>query len=177
VPGPGTGILFALVDTAGPGRLVTQDLGVITPEAEDLRDPYGRPGMKVLQFAFDGDPANPHLPPHHEEWSVVYTGTHDNDTTLGWWRSLADDTRDLVRAVLADPQEPMPWALVRLAHASRARLAVVPAQDLLGLGGEARMNMPGVTDGNWTWRAPDGAFDDALAARLRGLVEASGRAA
>ena len=131
--------------------------------------------MKVLQFGFDGDPANAHLPAQHEEWSVVYTGTHDNDTTLGWWRSLDDGTRDLVRRVLVDPDEPMPWALVRLAHASPARLAVVPAQDLLGLGSEARMNTPGVTDGNWTWRAADGVFDDNLAARLREVVTATGR--
>jgi len=173
--GPGLDLLRPLVDAAGPGSLVAEDLGVITPDVDRLRRDVGLPGMKVLQFAFDGDPANPHLPPHHEEWSVVYTGTHDNDTTLGWWQSLSDGTRDLVRPLLADPREPMPWALVRLAYASRARLAVVPAQDLLGLGTEARMNTPGVTDGNWTWRAADGAFDHALAERLREVVEASDR--
>src|SRR5215470_2100959 len=106
--------------------------------------------MKVLQFAFDGDPGNPHLPAHHGEHSVVYTGTHDNDTTLGWWRSLDGGTRDLVRAQLDDADGPMPWALVRLALSSTARLAVVPAQDLLGLGSSARMNTPGIPDGNWT---------------------------
>jgi 4-alpha-glucanotransferase len=174
--GPGIDLLRPLVDAAGPGSLVAEDLGVITPDVERLRREVGLPGMKVLQFAFDGDPANPHLPQHHEEWSVVYTGTHDNDTTLGWWRSLADDTRALVRGLLPDPREPMPWALVRLAQASPARLAVVPAQDLLGLGSEARMNTPGITDGNWTWRAPDDAFDAALAARLREVVETAGRA-
>jgi 4-alpha-glucanotransferase len=131
--------------------------------------------MRVLQFAFDGDPRNPHLPAHHEEWSVVYTGTHDNDTTLGWWRTLPDDIRDLVRSVLPDPDEDLPWALVRLVHSSRARLAVVPAQDLLGLGSDARMNTPGVPDGNWSWQAAEGAFTDALAARLRETVRASGR--
>jgi 4-alpha-glucanotransferase len=129
----------------------------------------------VLQFAFDGDPGNPHLPAHHAEHSVVYTGTHDNDTTLGWWRSLRDDTRDLVRSVLLDPDEEMPWALVRLAHSSRAQLAVVPAQDLLGLGSDARMNTPGVPQGNWTWRAENGAFDRALAERLRESVGAGDR--
>ncbi len=174
-PGPGLDLLRPLLDAAGPGALVAEDLGVITPEVERLRREVGLPGMRVLQFAFDGDPGNPHLPAHHEEWSVVYTGTHDNDTTLGWWRSLRDDTRDLVRSVLLDPEEEMPWGLVRLALSSRARLAVVLAQDLLGLGSEARMNTPGVPDGNWTWRAADGAFTEAMAARLRETVEESDR--
>jgi 4-alpha-glucanotransferase len=126
--------------------------------------------MKVLQFAFDGSSDNPHLPAQHEEQSVVYTGTHDNDTTLGWWDSLDAAARDSVRAHLLDPDEPMPWALVRLALSSRARLAVVPAQDLLALGSETRMNTPGTATGNWTWRAPLGAFDEKLAGRLRMLV-------
>jgi 4-alpha-glucanotransferase len=174
-PGPGMGLLRPLVDAAGPGSLVAEDLGVITPAVEELRRAAGLPGMRVLQFAFDGDPANPHLPSHHEEHSVVYTGTHDNDTTLGWWRSLPDETRGLVRSVLTDPQEGMPWAMVRLAQSSRARLAVVPAQDLLGLGSEARMNTPGLPDGNWSWRARDGAFDSDLASRVREIVQDAGR--
>ncbi|HEX3930487.1 MAG TPA: 4-alpha-glucanotransferase [Nocardioides sp.] len=166
-PGPGLALLTAVVDAAGRGTLVAEDLGVITPAVEQLRRAAGLPGMKVLQFAFDGDPANPHLPAHHEEQSVVYTGTHDNDTTLGWWRSLPDDTRALVRGHLLEPREGMPWSLVRLAQASRARLVVVPGQDVLALGSEARMNTPGTTGGNWTWRARESAFDAALAARLR----------
>jgi 4-alpha-glucanotransferase len=175
VPGPGDGILAALVDAAGPGTLVAEDLGVITPEVEALRDRFGLPGMKVLQFAFDGNPDNPYLPGHHGEHSVVYTGTHDNDTTVGWWTSLDDHTRDRVRSCLADPGEEMPWAFVRLALESTARLAVVPAQDLLGLGNEARMNTPGTPRGNWTWQADAGVFDDDLATHVRRLVEAAGR--
>lgn len=175
VPGPGAAILSALVDTAGPGTLVAEDLGVITPEVEELRIRFALPGMKVLQFAFDGDPDNPYLPRHHEEQSVVYTGTHDNDTTLGWWQGLDEQTRDRVRACLADPEEPMPWAFIRLALESTARLSVVPAQDLLGLASESRMNTPGTATGNWCWQAPAGAFDDELAARLRELVAAAGR--
>ena len=174
-PGPGVELVRRLVDTAGPGSLVAEDLGVITPAVERLRDDAGLPGMKVLQFAFDGDPDNPHLPSRHEQHAVVYTGTHDNDTTVGWWRALTDDSRALVRAELADPSEPMPWALIRLALSSPARLAVVPAQDLLALGSEARMNTPGVTEGNWSWRATSGAFSPALAARLRELVESMDR--
>jgi 4-alpha-glucanotransferase len=179
VPGPRDAVLSALVDAAGPGTLVAEDLGLITPEVDALRRRFGLPGMKILQFAFDGSPDNPYLPQHHGEESVVYTGTHDNDTTLGWWHSLDEGTRDQVRRLLAeqglDPDEPMPWALVRLALSSTAALAVVPAQDLLSLGAESRMNTPGTDTGNWAWRAPAGAFDDALAARVRGLLEVTHR--
>jgi len=174
-PGPGLPLVERLVDTAGPGSLVAEDLGVITPAVEQLRRDAGLPGMKVLQFAFDGDPHNVHLPAHHEEGSVVYTGTHDNDTTSGWWETLDAATRARVRDALLDHDEEMPWALVRLAMSSRACLAVVPAQDLLGLGSEARMNTPGGAEGNWAWRAPGGSFSPALAARVRSLVETTQR--
>ena len=177
VRAPGTEVLTALVDTAGPGTLVAEDLGVITPEVEELRDRFGLPGMKVLQFAFDGNPDNPYLPHRHGERSVVYTGTHDNDTTVGWWSQLDDHTRDRVRSSLLDPDEAMPWALVRLGLASTARLTVVPAQDLLGLGSEGRMNTPGTALGNWGWQAPAGAFDGELAARVRALVAEADRLA
>jgi 4-alpha-glucanotransferase len=175
VAGPGDEVLTALVETAGPGALVAEDLGQITPEVEALRLRFGLPGMKILQFAFDGSPDNPYLPENHGEQSVVYTGTHDNDTTAGWWRQLDDKTRALVRPHLVDPDDPMPWALVRLALESTARLAVVPAQDLLGLGSESRMNVPGTDQGNWTWQAEEGSFDADLASRLRSLVTATSR--
>lgn len=176
VTGPGRAVLEALVETAGPGTLVAEDLGVITPEVDSLRLAFGLPGMKVLQFAFDGDAQNPYLPPLHGEQSVVYTGTHDNDTTLGWWESVDEATRERTRAHLLDPAEPMPWALIRLAMDSTSRLAVVPAQDLLGLGAGSRMNTPGVRDGNWGWRAPEGSFTADLATRLRELTDSTGRA-
>ena len=175
VPGPGRDLLAALVETAGAGTLVAEDLGVITPAVDALRVEAGLPGMKVLQFAFDGSPDNPYLPAHHEEWSVVYTGTHDNDTTVGWWSSLPEEVSASVRALLPDPDEPMPWALVRLALSSTARLVVVPAQDLLGLDGRSRMNTPGTDSGNWAWRAEPGAFDAGLASGLRELVTRYGR--
>ena len=177
VPTPGREVLSALVETAGPGTLVAEDLGVITPEVEELRTEFGLPGMKVLQFAFDGQEDNPYLPERHGEQSVVYTGTHDNDTTLGWWAGLDEPTRKRVLDVVPNAAEPMPWALVRLALASTARLAVVPAQDLLELGSEARMNTPGTGAGNWKWRAAPGSFDARLAARVRGLVQYSTRMA
>jgi 4-alpha-glucanotransferase len=170
VPGPGREVLAALVETAGPGSLVAEDLGVITPAVEKLRLDFGLPGMKVLQFAFDGGSENSYLPEHHGELSVVYTGTHDNDTTLGWWSGLDARTRRRVRSVMSVADEPMPWALVRLAMDSTARLAVVPAQDLLSLGSGSRMNTPGSDSGNWAWQAEDGSFDAALAKRVRRLV-------
>jgi 4-alpha-glucanotransferase len=172
---PGREVLTALVETSGPGTLVAEDLGIITPEVEALRDEFGLPGMKVLQFAFDGDEENAYLPEQHGTRSVVYTGTHDNDTTVGWWSELDAESRAQVREHLLDPSEPMPWALVRLAMASTSRLAVVPAQDLLGLGSDSRMNTPGLAEGNWSWRARPGSFDDALAARLKEVVTAYGR--
>jgi 4-alpha-glucanotransferase len=175
VQSPGREVLRALVETAGPGTLVAEDLGVITPEVESLRTEFGLPGMKVLQFAFDGSPENPYLPEHHEELSVVYTGTHDNDTTVGWWASLEEPTREQVRRLLPDPDEPMPWGLVHLALASTARLAVVPAQDLLALGTTARMNTPGTDTGNWGWRADAGVFDAALGDRMAELVARTDR--
>ncbi len=175
VKGPGREVLAALVETAGPGTLVAEDLGVITPEVDALRSDFGLPGMKVLQFAFDGDAENPYLPERHAEQSVVYTGTHDNDTTLGWWAEIDEATRERVRAHLTVADEAMPWALIRLALSSTSRLAVVPAQDLLGLDGRSRMNTPGTDEGNWGWRAPAG-FDEELAARLRSLVIEHGRA-
>lgn len=175
VPGPGRAVLEALVETAGPGTLVAEDLGVITPEVDALRHEFGLPGMKILQFAFDGGQANPYLPHNHGEQSVVYTGTHDNDTTMGWWSGLGEETRDQVRSVLIDPDESMPWALVRLAFASTGRLAVVPAQDLLELDAASRMNTPGTDVGNWLWQAQPGAFDAVLAAQVAALVAESGR--
>jgi 4-alpha-glucanotransferase len=169
VEGPAREVLAALVEAAGPGTLVAEDLGVITPEVDALRTEFGLPGMKVMQFAFDGSSENPYLPERHGEQSVVYTGTHDNDTTTGWWTESDQRTRDLVLATVPVREE-MPWALIRLALSSTARLAVVPAQDLLGLDSGSRMNTPGTDEGNWDWQAEPGVFDGRLAARFRELV-------
>ncbi len=150
-PGPGRAAIDALAPVLGKTRLVAEDLGVITDDVVALRHALGLPGMRVLQFAFDGNPGNPHLPWHHGPDSVCYTGTHDNDTTLGWWRALAPDARAEVARTLGDSNPDMPHALVEAAWSSPAPLAVVPMQDLLGLGTEARMNRPGIADGNWVW--------------------------
>jgi 4-alpha-glucanotransferase len=169
--GPGHELFDAARAELGELPVVAEDLGVITPAVERLRDELGLPGMHVLQFAFAGGPRNPHRPENHREHAVVYTGTHDNDTALGWWSSLSAELR---RATGLDPGEPH-WSLIELALGSRARLAIVPMQDVLGLGSEARMNTPGRVGGNWRWRLGPGALTDELATRLREVTERSGR--
>jgi 4-alpha-glucanotransferase len=172
---PGEVLLPLLVAAAGAGTLVAENLGIITPAVECMRRAHALPGMRVLQFAFGGDPLNPHLPHHHEPCEVVYTGTHDNDTTLGWFESLDAVTRMRVLDYLGPTAEAMPWPLIRAALASVARLAVVPMQDLLGLGSEGRMNLPGRAEGNWGWQFNWNAPNPELAERVRVLVGACGR--
>ncbi|MCB1857137.1 MAG: 4-alpha-glucanotransferase [Gammaproteobacteria bacterium] len=155
--------------------LVAEDLGIITPEVDAMRLAHGLPGMKILQFAFSGGPDNPYLPFRHEANSVVYTGTHDNDTTLGWYLSLDDDSRQYVDEYLGRSREAMPWPLIRMALASRSKLAVIPMQDILGLDGSHRMNLPGSTEGNWSWRFDWSQVDEELPHRLRRRVEMYGR--
>ncbi|HZT54067.1 MAG TPA: 4-alpha-glucanotransferase [Gaiellaceae bacterium] len=172
-PGPGARLFRAVERDLGGLPLIAEDLGRITPAVYRLRDELGLPGMAVLLWAFGGSRSNPHRPENHREHTVVYTSTHDTDTAVGWFRSLP--LRQRARTGL-DPDEPH-WGLVELAYASPARLAVVPAQDLLGLGSEARMNRPGVARGNWRWRLERGTLTGALAERLRALAERHGRAA
>jgi 4-alpha-glucanotransferase len=141
-------------------------------------DGLGLPGMRVLQFAFPGGADNTHRPEHHPERSVVYVGTHDNDTAAGWWASAGEDAhRDALACAAAHGihDERPERMLMRLALASRSRLCVLTAQDLLGLGAEARLNTPGVAEGNWTWRLPGGALTPELAAWLRDRTEEAGR--
>jgi 4-alpha-glucanotransferase len=175
LPTPGGELLRAVEAQLGELPLVAEDLGVITPAVRALRDEFGLPGMLVLQFAFDGSPQNPYLPANHVPNAVVYTGTHDNDTTMGWYASLDAGTRARVDACLAATPGDMPWALVRAAYASPAVLAVVPMQDLLELGTAARMNRPGTPSGNWAWRFDWDALDPALADRCRRLAVMAGR--
>jgi 4-alpha-glucanotransferase len=154
---------------------VAEDLGDITEAVEALRREFGLPGMRVLQFAFDGSPGNPHLPHKIQRDAVVYTGTHDNDTTLGWYRTLDHAARQRVDFLLRSDLVPMPEALLRAALATPASLAVIPVQDLLGLGTEARFNTPGTTAGNWHWKLWHGALGDELAGWCRSLNRTYGR--
>ncbi len=175
VQAPGDPLFAALKQRFDPLPLVAEDLGIITPEVDALRERYGFPGMKILQFAFDGGPHNPYLPHMHQPLSVVYTGTHDNDTTLGWYNSLTDEARNYMHEYLGDTSEPMPWLLMRTALASVAVLSIVPMQDVLGLDGAHRMNTPGTTQGNWRWRFQWQQLNHEAAPRMRRLVQLYGR--
>jgi len=177
-PGPGARVVEAARRALGPLSLVAEDLGIITPQVHELMEHLGLPGMRVLQFAFPGGPDNWHRPENHPERSVVYVGTHDNDTAVGWWESVSDEARgdawhSSEAAGIHD--EPPHRMLMRLALASRAGLAIVTAQDLLGLGAQARLNTPGTIHGNWTWRLERGALTPDLALWLREETERTGR--
>jgi 4-alpha-glucanotransferase len=165
--GPRAAVFRAAEAELGTLPVIAEDLGVITPDVVELRRELGFPGMVVLQFAFDHHPDNPHKPQNHEQLSVVYTGTHDTDTTRGWWESLPEEERARIPLPAAEPH----WGLAELAYASPARLAILPAQDVLGLGSEARMNRPGEEYGNWTWRLEPGELTREHALRLRALAQ------
>jgi 4-alpha-glucanotransferase len=178
--GPGADFFDKVQQALGGLPLLAEDLGVITPAVTALRDQFQLPGMRVLQFAFNGDSNNLHLPHHHVHNGVVYTGTHDNDTTRGWYDTLPEhERRHLWNYLQRSPGEPheATWALIRLAWSSVSALAIVPLQDLLGLGSAARMNTPGRADGQWRWRCPEDALNDAAWQQLRELTRTSGRLA
>jgi 4-alpha-glucanotransferase len=177
--GPGRAVFDAVVAELGDVALVAEDLGVITPAVVRLRESLGFPGMVVLQFGFEeGDPRSVHRFENHGVDRVVYTGTHDHDTARGWYESLDPATRTRVDSVIAEvgvgERQPW-WGLIRLALASRARVAMMQAQDVLGLGSEARMNAPGRAAGAWRWQMERGKLTPALARRLREATVAADR--
>lgn len=153
IEAPGAELMETLKQSLGGLPLIAEDLGVITPEVEALRDQFQLPGMKVLQFAFGGEADNLYLPHNFVKNTVAYTGTHDNDTTWGWYRSAPEKERDHARRYLARDGHDIAWDLIRAAWSSVADTAIVPLQDVLNLGSEARMNSPGKPAGNWAWRA------------------------
>ncbi|MEP7242193.1 MAG: 4-alpha-glucanotransferase [Gammaproteobacteria bacterium] len=173
---PGRMFLKALRDEFGELPIVAEDLGIITPDVESLRTDFGLPGMRVLQFGFGGNPEDVHLPHMHDRDSIVYTGTHDNDTTMGWFLSLDSETQRRVEFFLRLTPGAMPDALIRAALASVGKLAVIPMQDVLGLGSEARLNTPGTVAGNWTWRLPADALSPDLARHFALLNRVHARA-
>ncbi len=175
VDGPGQTLFDAARAALGPLNIVAEDLGIVTPDVDALREANGFPGMKVLQFAFGGNARDPYLPHEHVRNAVVYTGTHDNDTTRGWFDAAPDAERDRVRRYLACDDAGAVAALRRAAFASVADLAVVPLQDVLELGSDARMNTPGAAGGNWRWRVRWEALSDERRAMLRELVTLYGR--
>jgi 4-alpha-glucanotransferase len=182
VDAPGEALFAAAEREIGFLPIIAEDLGVITPEVTRLRERLGFPGMRILQFAFDAAEAgglgrdNRFLPHNHTADSVVYTGTHDNDTTAGWFAHRSREERAYVESYFPSPEPEISWRFIRMAMASVCRHAVVPLQDVLCLGSEARMNTPGTVGGNWTWRFREEALTPALAKRLRGLAVLYGRA-
>ena len=183
---PGAELFAAMKSALGELPLIAEDLGVITPDVEKLRDDLGLPGMRILQFAFGGDAKNHDLPHNYVQNTVAYTGTHDNDTTVGWWNSTAgtgstrdDDAisreREYALRYLASGGKEIHWDMIRAVWASVANTAIAPVQDLLGLASEARMNLPASESGNWAWRLENDALTSDVIARLREMTEVYGR--
>lgn len=176
VEAPGKELFTAIRTALGELPIIAEDLGVITPDVEKLRDDLDLPGMRVLQFGFGSDPANLNLPHQYRRDVVAYTGTHDNDTTIGWFESLdSSGIRDFCLKYLKADGAEINWDFIRAVFSSVANLAIVPLQDLLGLGNEARMNLPNTIDGNWSWRFEEKVLTDNLAQRLKELSHLYGR--
>ncbi|MBE7519919.1 MAG: 4-alpha-glucanotransferase [Thermoflexaceae bacterium] len=175
VAGPGRNFFDRAGEALGRLPIVVEDLGIITRKVRALRDELGYPGMKVLQFAFGDDARNPYLPHNYPANCVVYTGTHDNDTTAGWYAALGASEQDRVRRYVASDGSDIVSDLIRVAYSSVAEIAVVPMQDVLLLGSEARMNVPGEGEGNWGWRFRAGQLDQGRMAWLRDLAVTYGR--
>ena len=173
VNGPGADFFEAAKREFGGLPFIAEDLGMITPDVPALRDRYQLPGMRVLQFGFDGDTNNPHLPRNYTHGAVAYTGTHDNNTTRGWFEALPDNEKQIVQGYLK--QRPSTAELMRLVWSSPAGLSIAPLQDLLDLGAEARMNVPGRTEGNWGWRCTERMLSRAPFERLHELTNVCGR--
>ena len=187
VEAPGRELFTAIREKLGELPIIAEDLGVITPDVVALRDDFGFPGMRILQFGFGGDKKNIDLPHNYIQNVVAYTGTHDNDTTVGWFHSVAGEGSTRTAAQIKREQQicldylnstgaEIHWDFIRTVWASVANTAVVPLQDVLGLGTEARMNLPNSTSGNWSWRYEAGALNDDIAERLKNFTELYGRA-
>ncbi len=175
VPGPRDDLFHALRSALGDLPFIAEDLGMITAEVHAMRERLRIPGMRVMQFGF-GDPgAHIYLPHRFEPHTVVYTGTHDNDTTVGWWQHCTEHERRHARCYLGDAEDGVHWAFIRAAEGSVAELCVIPLQDALGLDSDARMNTPSRSDDNWTWRYEPGALTRELAQKLAMLAEVSDR--
>jgi 4-alpha-glucanotransferase len=175
VKGPGADFLTRVREGLGALPIVAEDLGLITPEVEALRDQFELPGMRVLQFAFGDDFRNPYLPHNYSSRTVAYTGTHDNDTSVGWYNTAQEKEKDHLRRYLAVDGKDVAWDLLRAAWSSVAEIAIAPLQDVLNLGTEARMNYPGKAQGNWTWRYQHHQVSDWIVNRLADMTILYGR--
>lgn len=175
IKGPGQAFFSAMEEQLGTLPLIAEDLGLITPEVEALRDRFDFPGMKILQFAFGGERNSGFLPHNFTQNCVVYTGTHDNETVIGWFRNASEDERDHIRRYMAISGANIAWDMIRLAYASVANTAVATLQDLMELDNVARMNFPGKPSGNWQWRYTPDMLTDEIAYRLRDITALYGR--
>jgi 4-alpha-glucanotransferase len=175
VKAPGEALFDRMLEVFDSLPVVAEDLGIITEDVTALRKKHGMPGMKILHFAFGDDETNPYLPHNHTVDSIAYTGTHDNDTTLGWYAELDQETKDKLHVYCRNCLEEMPWLLIRTAIESVSQMAVIPMQDILSLDGEHRMNVPGTCEGNWQWRFYWDMVDNECAETLRKLNETYGR--
>jgi len=173
---PGDALLATLKQRFPDLPIVAEDLGIITEEVRRLRRKYHLPGMSVLQFAFDHFADNPHKPANITTDSIAYTGTHDNDTCVGWFEGLKPHEKDFVFQVLGvPPTDDIAQLLIQTALRTRAEIAIAPLQDFLRLGSEARMNTPGITAGNWRWRFEWDMLDNKLTEHIRSMINESGR--
>lgn len=175
VKGPGADLFVAVENALGKLPIIAEDLGVITPAVEELRDRFEFPGMRILQFGFASDANDPFLPHNYIPNCVVYTGTHDNDTILGWFDTAPEKEREAVLAYFGTDGHDLPWDFIRWLFASVADTAIVPLQEVLSLGTEARMNYPSRLGGNWSWRFQPGSLTPAIRSRLHKLTEIYGR--
>ena len=175
VAAPGKQLLLILTQKFPNLNLIAEDLGTITADVIELRDEFALPGMNILQFAFDGSSENPYLPQNHKKNSITYTGTHDNDTTVSWYESLSEESQEYIKKCINHETENMPWPMINSALSSVSNLAIIPMQDLLGLGHGCRMNTPGTIEGNWQWQFEWYQVDNELSKKLKKLLEKYGR--
>ena len=172
---PGRELFTVLRQRLGQMPIIAEDLGSMTPEVEELRDSFGFPGMRILQYAFGGDAKNRDLPHNYVQNSVAYTGTHDNDTTAGWYKASPKNVKAHCRKYLGATGRDIHWDMIKALLESVADIAIIPAQDVLGLGSDSRMNTPATGAGNWEWRLTEGQLTDKIAVRLKDLADTYGR--
>ena len=178
MPGPGMKLFQAIEKELGRPEIIAEDLGFLTESVLQMLKESGFPGMKVLQFAFDPSGESVYLPHRYSENCVVYTGTHDNDTTRGWYRTLDKESRDFAKEYMGVSRlddDTLTWDFMRLAMGSAAQLCVTPIQDILGIDGSGRINMPSTLGGNWTWQMEKGAFDKKIVHKLYRMTQLYGR--
>ena len=171
VKAPGTELFTTITENLGELPIIAEDLGIITPEVEKLRDDFGFPGMKILQFAFHSDDGSGYLPHNYTHNFIVYTGTHDNDTLAGWYQNLEDNIKKRVLEYADANENNVVRKMIRVAWSSVADMAIIPLQDLLNLGSESRMNTPGTPSGNWQWRFSEEQLTDENAEWLAGITK------